>query len=160
MPRERHPRQAVLHDPVSSAFVASTFKPLALTTPAVLVRELSNRAAELFALRSLPRHEILRPGPGGGGSWLQEHLGEDYLVAWSTVGYAPEAGGFHGLDPQLPGVRGDEAVADSGYSRCATTQPPQPATASLCWPDGLCVPDREQLVCGRGCVCRGLLAQG
>ena len=94
---------------------------LALTTPAVLVRELSNRAAELFALRSLPRHEILRPGPGGGGSWLQEHLGEDYLVAWSTVGYAPEAGGFHGLDPQLPGVRGDEAVADSGYSRCATT---------------------------------------
>ena len=26
-------------------------------------RELSNRAAELFALRSLPRHEILRPGP-------------------------------------------------------------------------------------------------
>ena len=73
------------------------------------------------ALRSLPCHEILRPGPGGGGSWLQEHLGEDYLVAWSTVGYAPEAGGFHGLDPQLPGVRGDEAVADSGYSRCATT---------------------------------------
>ncbi len=38
------------------------------------VRELSNRAPELFALRSLG-HEIFSPGPGGGYSWLQEHLG-------------------------------------------------------------------------------------
>ena len=38
------------------------------------VRELSNRAPELFALRSLG-DEILSQGPGGGFSWLQEHLG-------------------------------------------------------------------------------------
>ncbi|MDP2956970.1 MAG: DUF6067 family protein, partial [Longimicrobiales bacterium] len=45
------------------------------------VRELSNRAPELFALRSLG-HEIFSPGPGGGYSWLQEHLGGDYIAAW------------------------------------------------------------------------------
>jgi hypothetical protein len=45
------------------------------------VRELSNRAAELFALRSLG-DEVLSKGPGGGFSWLQEHLGSDYIAAW------------------------------------------------------------------------------
>jgi len=45
------------------------------------VRELSNRAPELFALRSLG-DEILSKGPGGGFSWLQEHLGSDYIAAW------------------------------------------------------------------------------
>jgi hypothetical protein len=45
------------------------------------VRELSNRAPELFALRSLG-DEILSQGPGGGFSWLQEHLGSDYIAAW------------------------------------------------------------------------------
>jgi hypothetical protein len=45
------------------------------------VRELSNRALELFALRSLG-DEILSKGPGGGFSWLQEHLGADYIAAW------------------------------------------------------------------------------
>jgi len=45
------------------------------------VRELSNRAPELFALRSLG-DEILSRGPGGGYSWLQEHLGSDYIAAW------------------------------------------------------------------------------
>ena len=45
------------------------------------VRELSNRAPELFALRSLGT-EILSAGPGGGFSWLQEHLGYNYIAAW------------------------------------------------------------------------------
>jgi hypothetical protein len=62
------------------------------------VRELSNRAAELFALRSLG-HEIFSPGPGGGFSWLQEHLGGDYIAAWFV--------------PELQ----DAAVINSGMSR-------------------------------------------
>lgn len=45
------------------------------------VRELSNRAAELFALTSLGA-EILIGGPGGGYSWLQEHLEPDYIAGW------------------------------------------------------------------------------
>jgi hypothetical protein len=45
------------------------------------VRELSNRAPELFALRSLG-DEIFSKGPGGGYSWLHEHLGSDYIAAW------------------------------------------------------------------------------
>lgn len=45
------------------------------------VRELSNRAPELFALRSLG-DEILSRGPGGGPAWLQEHLGDDYIAGW------------------------------------------------------------------------------
>ena len=45
------------------------------------VRELTNRAAELFALRSLG-DEIFSKGPGGGFSWLQEHLVSDYIAAW------------------------------------------------------------------------------
>ena len=36
------------------------------------VRELTNRAPELFALFSLG-HEVLASGPGGGPPWLQEH---------------------------------------------------------------------------------------
>ena len=62
------------------------------------VRELSNRAPELFALRSL-EHEIFSPGPGGGYSWLQEHLGSDYIAAWFV--------------PDLK----DAAVVNSGMSR-------------------------------------------
>ncbi|MBI5832338.1 MAG: hypothetical protein HZB16_08545 [Armatimonadetes bacterium] len=45
------------------------------------VRELTTRAPELWALRSLG-DEVFAPGPGGGYSWLCEHLGEDYLAAW------------------------------------------------------------------------------
>jgi len=45
------------------------------------VRELTNRAHELFALRSLG-HEVLSPGPGGGYAWLQEHVGSDYIAGW------------------------------------------------------------------------------
>lgn len=45
------------------------------------VRELSTRAPELYALFSL-NHEIFSPGEGGGFSWLQEHLDQDYIAAW------------------------------------------------------------------------------
>ena len=64
----------------------------------VTIRELSNHAAELFALRSLG-HEIFSPGPGGGYSWLQEHLGGDYIAAWFV--------------PELK----DAAIINSGMSR-------------------------------------------
>lgn len=49
------------------------------------VRELSNRAYETYAMRSLG-HEIYASGKGGGYSWLQEHLDSDYIAAW----YVPE----------------------------------------------------------------------
>lgn len=45
------------------------------------VRELSNHAYELPALRSL-EHEVYSPGKGGGYRWLQEHLDSDYIAAW------------------------------------------------------------------------------
>jgi len=62
------------------------------------IRELSNHAPELFALRSLG-NEIFSPGPGGGFSWLQEHLGLNYIAAWFV--------------PQLK----DAAIINSGMSR-------------------------------------------
>lgn len=62
------------------------------------VRELSNRAYEIHALRSLG-HEIFSTGKGGGFSWLQEHIGEDYIAAWFV--------------PELK----DAAVVNSGVSR-------------------------------------------
>jgi hypothetical protein len=62
------------------------------------VRELTNRTPELFALRSLG-DEIFFPGQGGGFSWLQEHLGSDYIAAWFV--------------PQLK----DAAIINSGVSR-------------------------------------------
>ncbi|HET7042361.1 MAG TPA: glycoside hydrolase domain-containing protein, partial [Gemmatimonadales bacterium] len=45
------------------------------------VRELTNRAPEFWALRSLG-HEVFAGGPGGGHSWLQEHVGSDYITGW------------------------------------------------------------------------------
>lgn len=62
------------------------------------VRELTNRAPELFALLSLG-HEIIAPGKGGGYSWLQEHLKQDYIAGWL-----------------VPPLR-DAAVINSGTSR-------------------------------------------
>jgi hypothetical protein len=62
------------------------------------VRELSNKAYETFPLRSLG-HEIYSPGKGGGFSWLQEHIGKDYIAAW----YVPELK--------------DAAIVNSGMSR-------------------------------------------
>jgi len=62
------------------------------------IRELSNRAAEIFAFRSLGE-EIFSPGPGGGFSWLQEHIGSNYIAAWFV--------------PKLK----DAALINSGMSR-------------------------------------------
>ena len=62
------------------------------------VRELSDHAYELFALRSLG-NEIYTPGPGGGFSWLQEHVGDNYIPAWFV--------------PELE----DAALINSGMSR-------------------------------------------
>jgi hypothetical protein len=45
------------------------------------IRELTYKAYELFALRSLG-DEILNDGEGGGHSWLQEHLRDHYHSAW------------------------------------------------------------------------------
>lgn len=45
------------------------------------VRELTNRAPEFWALRSLG-NEVFSPGLGGGHSWLQEHVVTDYLPGW------------------------------------------------------------------------------
>jgi len=62
------------------------------------IRELSNRAPELFALKSLGA-EIFTPGPGGGYSWLREHFGGEYIPAWFV--------------PELK----DAAIINSGMSR-------------------------------------------
>ena len=62
------------------------------------IRELSNHAYELFALRSLG-YEIFSSGPGNGFNWLQEHIGEDYIAAWFE-----------------PGIN-DAAIVNSGMSR-------------------------------------------
>jgi hypothetical protein len=62
------------------------------------VRELTNRAPELFALFSF-ENEVLASGPGGGPSWLQEHLNGDYIAGWF-----------------VPPLR-DAAVVNSGVSR-------------------------------------------
>ena len=45
------------------------------------IRELTYKANELFALRSLG-DEILNDGEGGGHSWMQEHLQSNYHSAW------------------------------------------------------------------------------
>jgi hypothetical protein len=62
------------------------------------VREISNRAPELWALRSLG-HEVFAGGPGGGWTWLQEHVGSDYIAGWFV--------------PELE----DAALVTSGISR-------------------------------------------
>jgi len=45
------------------------------------LRELTNHIAELWAVRSLG-HEVFADGPGGGCSWLHEHLRTGYVRAW------------------------------------------------------------------------------
>ncbi len=62
------------------------------------VRELSNKAPEMFMLRSLG-DEVLSHGKGNGFSWLQEHLDSNYIAAWFV--------------PELK----DAAVVNSGVSR-------------------------------------------
>lgn len=48
--------------------------------------EISNRAAELFILRSLG-DEVISPGPGRGFNWLQEHLVDNYTAGTYTPEY-------------------------------------------------------------------------
>jgi hypothetical protein len=48
------------------------------------VRELSSRAPEMWALRSLGE-EVLEGGPGGGAAWLREHFIESYTPAWHHI---------------------------------------------------------------------------
>ena len=48
------------------------------------VRELTNHTPEIFALESL---EMFQNGPGGGDSWLQEHMHGAYLPAWYVSEY-------------------------------------------------------------------------
>ena len=48
------------------------------------IRELTYKAHELFALRSLG-DEILNDGKGGGHPWLQEHLEDHYYSAWHAA---------------------------------------------------------------------------
>ncbi len=62
------------------------------------IRELSDHAYETFALRSLG-HEVYSAGKGGGFSWLQEHVGDDYIAAW----FVPEIK--------------DAAIVNSGMNR-------------------------------------------
>ena len=62
------------------------------------VRELTNHAPEIPALRSLGT-EVIAPGPGGGASWLQEHLDTNYIGGW-----------------YVPPLR-DAAVINTGISR-------------------------------------------
>ena len=62
------------------------------------VRELTDHAPELFALKSLG-NEVIAHGPGGGFSWLQEHLDGNYIAAWHV--------------PELK----DAAVINTGISR-------------------------------------------
>lgn len=62
------------------------------------VRELANRAPEVWALRSLG-HEVFASGDILGYSWLREHLGDDYIAAWFVDKYK------------------DAAIVNSGVSR-------------------------------------------
>lgn len=62
------------------------------------IRELADRAYELYPMRSLG-HEIFSPGKGGGYPWLQEHLDSDYIAGW----YTPETN--------------DAAIVNGGQSR-------------------------------------------
>lgn len=54
------------------------------------VRELANRAPELWALRSFG-HEVFSAGDILGYSWLREHLGDDYIAAWFVDKYKDAA---------------------------------------------------------------------
>ena len=48
------------------------------------IRELTYKAHELFALKSLG-DEVLNDGKGGGHSWLQEHFKSNYHSAWHAT---------------------------------------------------------------------------
>lgn len=54
------------------------------------IREVSNRLYELYPIKNLD-HEIFSSGDGGGYSWLQEHLDNDYIAAWFVPKYKDAA---------------------------------------------------------------------
>jgi hypothetical protein len=62
------------------------------------IRELADRAYELYPMRSLGQ-QIFASGKGGGYPWLQEHLRGDYIPGW----YTPETN--------------DAAIINGGMSR-------------------------------------------
>lgn len=65
------------------------------------IRELTNYATEIYALKSL-NHEIFVAGVGYGLPWHCEHLIDDYKAAWYT---------------ELPGQHSDAALVLNGFSR-------------------------------------------
>lgn len=65
------------------------------------IRELSNHAVEIFALKSL-QYEIFVSGVGYGLPWHMEHLIDDYKPAWYT---------------ELPHQTSDAALVLNGFSR-------------------------------------------
>jgi hypothetical protein len=65
------------------------------------LREISNHMAELWAVRSLGS-EVFADGPGGGWTWLQEHLRTNYIPAWQEF---------------LPDGDVDAAIITQGLSR-------------------------------------------
>ena len=65
------------------------------------LREISNHMTELWAIRSLGT-EVFADGPGGGWSWLQEHLRTNYIPAWQEF---------------LPNGDVDAAIITQGLSR-------------------------------------------
>ena len=70
-----------LHVPQMKAYVDEAHQKGLKVKIYYTIRELSNHAAELFALRSLG-DEIFPTGKGGGDAWLQEHLGSGYMPGW------------------------------------------------------------------------------
>lgn len=72
------------------------------------VRELTNHAPEIFALDSL-NGEILAQGPGGGPSWLQEHVPSGYIPGWHVPELKDSAlvttGGSRLLNFYVEGIR-------------------------------------------------------
>lgn len=70
------------------------------------IRELSNAAAEIWAIRSLG-DEILAEGNGGGFPWLREHLSTGYTPQW-----------YQHFDTPLNGIVADASILSApGDSR-------------------------------------------
>eukprot|EP01060_Flectonema_neradi_P039927 TRINITY_DN8959_c0_g1_i1.p2 TRINITY_DN8959_c0_g1~~TRINITY_DN8959_c0_g1_i1.p2 ORF type:complete len:421 (+),score=46.56 TRINITY_DN8959_c0_g1_i1:1874-3136(+) len=79
------------------------------------MRELSNHATEIFAMRSFNETFVYsgdKPVKSG-SSWLQEHLGNEYEVAWASPLHTPNP-----IDGYLPNpIEQDAAVKVKALSR-------------------------------------------